>query len=289
MEYVWYQISPFASSVMDKYDETKDNDLQMLCNVIPDFVFVVFKLELSGTSMFLRIPKDYTHNVDSISSFGHKLLDFPRCTKIESLMELCLRKKSVFPLVADKKEIHHDLFSMLSSAPYGVFCIKLLHAKSDIIKKQFNRNHRKFEKKKDEKLDTNFYEKMLKSKSEQNIFFYSEIFFGCATNNVNAFRSIIPFTGDDLEPNSLIKKKLASQKQKDPEKATTLLKKKLLIASKKTQMILSGIDILPFVCFPKHVEHQQMKSAQNKLHSNSYSTIHDVIDPQSSFESGDTL
>lgn len=287
MEYAWYQISPFATSVMDKYDETKDNDLQMLCNVIPDFVFVVFKRESSGTSMFLRIPSEYTHNVDSISSFGTKLLEFPRYAKIESLTELRFRKKSVFPLVYDKKEIHHDLFSMMSSAPYGVFCIKLLHAKSDIIKKQFDRNHKKFENKKDVP-DTNFYERMLKSKSEQSVFFYTDMFFGCAISDVVAFRSIIPFTGDDLEPNSLVKKKVTSQKQQNTEKATDLLRKKLLAASKKTQMILSGVDILPFVCFSKHVEYQQMKSAQNKLHSNSYSTIHDVDDPQTRFESGDT-
>jgi len=282
MKYVWYQISPFAVSVTDKYDDVKDRDLQMLCNTIPDFVFVIFKLESTGTSMFLRIPKEYANNINSIASFGVTLLDAPRCTKIESLMELKLRKKSIFPLVIEK-EIHHDIFSMLSSAPYGVFCIKLLHANSKIIKKQFDIHRKRFERKKDTP-DTNFYERMLRVKSEQSIFFHAEIFFGCHTNNVKSFYSIIPCTGDDMEPNSLVKKKLTSAKPKNTEKATTLLEKKFLRESQKSQMILSSIDILPFVCFAKHPEHQQIKSAQNKLHSNYYSTLRDVADPQHLFE-----
>jgi len=281
VKYVWYEIGHFATSVTDKYDETKDHDLQMLCSVIPDFVFVIFKLKSTGTSMFLRVPKEYACNVDSIISFGTELLDFPRCTEIESLMELKLREKSIFPLPAEK-ETHRDIFSMSPSELYGVFCIKLLHAKSDIIKRQFDMNRKKFENKKS--TDTNFYEKMTKSKSEQSIFFHAEIFFGCSTKDVGKFQSIIPYAKGKPEPNSLVKKKLVSAKHKDTEKVTTLLKKKFTSESKKTQMILSGVDILPFVCFSKHPEHQQIKSAQNKLYSSSYSTIQDVPDPQSLFE-----
>ena len=273
--YSWFKISPFPSSVGEKYDEQKDNDLHMLCHNIPDVLFMVFKLPVTGLTMWIRIPTSYRSIIESIKSFGVEYHDGVIVTKkIDALVKFKFAKNFVYPLVYDKTAIESNIFSVLSDSPYGVFGIKLRHAPSKPVTKQYesmlNKKKRNENKGKDgdnsvSPIHVDPYEKMAKQKSECTSFFYSEIFFGVdKISHVEEFMKVIPYTSQHIEPNRLIRAKIVTSKEKNLSAAIEFLEKVAITqcnSDKKT--ILSGLDILPFVRFPESPQIFGLESAKS--------------------------
>ncbi len=284
-EFIWYRIRQFPSTTSEKYDDTMDRDLRMLCDSIPDFMIAIFKLEKSGTSMYIRVPLESARQVESVPSFGKEEQEYPITTKISALAHMKLRKKSVYPLVTDVKDMHQDIFSLLATAPYGAFYIRLLHANSSNIKKQFDSLKKKHERQKEKQnKNTNWYESPMKSKAECSLFFYAEVFYATKlSSDIDLFESVIPYTDPNQEPNGLVRSKLILSNKKHPEKATASLKKLLLAPAKKTQMTLSQNDIVPFVRFPHDADHLQMDSATTDTFTN-FAPEGQITDPQRQFE-----
>ena len=261
MEYSWYKINPFSSSVGEKYDVKKDQDLLMLCRNIPDVLFTVFRLPFSGTTLCLRIPKPHERMVESITSFGHNYCEFPIATKIDSFVSLKLAKSSLYPLACDHAT-SSDIFSVLSDAPFGVFGIKLRHAPSKPVTAKYRSLLRKKSRQHDDNAHLDPYEKDAKQKSERTIFFYSEIFFGVQKiSDIDAFRDIIPYTSQHMEPNRLLRAKTITSKEKNLDAATKILMKTMTEKCKGKNMILSDNDILSFVKFPDNPQNVSLDTA----------------------------
>ncbi len=261
MEYSWFKINPFSSSVDEKYDEKKDDDLLMLCRNIPDIMFVIFKTPSAGTTLFLRVPTTHQRMVESIVSFGADLCE-KHIILVDSFVRLKLEKSFLYPLVSDKT-VTSEIFSVFSDAPYGIFGIKLSHAPSKPIVSKYKSFLQKKARKNDEdKIHVDPYEKMIKQKSECTRFFYSEIFFGVQKlSDTGAFHDIIPHTAQHVEPNRLVQAKITIAKEKDLDAATKILKKTLETKCMGKNMILSDFDILPFVRFPTHPQNIGLDSA----------------------------
>ena len=102
--YLWYKIKPFATSAGEKYDEKKDEDLLMLCKNIPDILFQVFKTPQDGTTITLRVPESFGEKITAIESFGSTLNISPIMMKVDVFSTLRLAKKSVYPIIHDKKK-----------------------------------------------------------------------------------------------------------------------------------------------------------------------------------------
>ena len=261
MEYSWYKINPFPSSAGEKYDEKKDQDLLMLCRNIPDFLFAVFRLPFSGTTLCLRVPKSHERMVESIPSFGSNHCEFPIATKIDSFVRLKLAKSSLYPLACEKTA-SSDIFSLLSDAPFGVFGIKLRPAPSKTVTAKYRSLLRKKSKQHDGNTHFDPYEKNAKLKSECTTFFYSEIFFGVQKiSDIGAFMGIIPYTSQHIEPNCLLQAKTVTSREKNLDAATKVLMKTMTEKCKGKNMILSDHDILSFVRFPENPQNVSLNTA----------------------------
>ncbi len=190
-KYLWYTLKPFATFAGEKYDEKKDEDLLRLCKNIPDILFQIFNTPQEGTTITMRVPEFYGKIVDAVDSFGSTLNEAPIGMKIDVLLTLRLAEKPAYPLVYDKKNIDSHIFSSFMGMPYGVFGLKLLHASSSLISKQYNsirKKNKKHEEKNTSKIDP--YEKYAKQKSECTSFFYCEMFYGVKSFHI-FFRSSI--------------------------------------------------------------------------------------------------
>ncbi len=282
LSFVWYHIRLFAS--VEKIDDVPTKDLQMLCDNIPDVIIAIFHLPESGTSIYIRVPESHSAQVDSIISFGHQKQEYPICTKIESLVEMKLSKKSIYPLVSDPSAVHQDVFSLLSSAPHGAVFLKLAHTDSRKIQRQYDSIKRKYDKQDDAVKKTNWHESACKAKAGCSRFFHTQLFFGTIIlHNTDNFERILPCVGKHLEPNGLVRKRsILSDAKKNPLKALNYLKKILVGKAKKSNMILSTDDLLPFIRFPANADRLQMEPAPSDTFASGLSA--DIPDPQKQFE-----
>ncbi len=281
--FVWYRIRQFASA--EKIDDVPSQDLLVLCGSISDIVIAIFRLDESGTSIYLRVPDFCASQVESIISFGKEKQEYPVCTKIQSLVELKLRKKSVYPLVSNPADMHHNVFSLFSSAPQGAIFLKLSHTDSKKTKRQYDSIKRRYEKQKDDAKNTNWHESACKAKADCRRFFHAQLFFGTLTpSDIDDFERILPCVGRDIEPNGLVRKKSILYNLKHPRRALDFLEKILLEKSKKSGMVLSENDIVPFVRFPENADRLQMEPASSETFSSGLAA--NVPDPQKEFEDG---
>jgi len=268
--YLWYRLKPFAVSVGEKYDERKDDDLLRLCRNVPDVLFQIFKTPQEGTTMVLRVPKFYGGMVESNESFGSTPNDSPIGMKIDVLLTVRLAKKSVYPLVYDKKNIVSHIFSTFKDIPFGVFGVKLSHAPSHTISKQYDsirKQNKQNEEKNISKIDP--YEKHAKLKSECTSFFYTEMFYGVKSiRDDEEYKKFIPYLVDKREPNHLVLDKRAVFSDKHRNLANNFYENLILSKCKKTPMILSDLDLLPFVRFSENPYSIGLDSAQTPTTSN---------------------
>lgn len=269
-KYLWYKIKPFATSVSETYDEKKDEDLLRLCKNIPDILFQIFNTPQDGTTITIRVPEFYGETVEAVDSFGSVFNDSPIGMKIDVLSTLRLAEKSAYPLVYDKKNIDSHIFSSFMGMPYGVFGLKLLHAPSSLISKQYNsirKKNKKHEEKNISKIDP--YEKFVKQKSECTSFFYCEIFYGVKSfHDEETYKNGIPYLVERRKPNSLLQSKRIIFTDKHQNKANDYYEKLILTKSKKTSMILSDLDLLPFIRFSENPYSIGLDSAQTPTSSN---------------------
>lgn len=279
-DYAWYLLRPFPEIINEKHDDVRDKDLRMLCSTIDDVLLCVFHLPSSGTSIYMRVPREYGKTVESISTFGHELQQYPVITRVGMVVQFKLKKKPVFPLVTDTKEIPHNIFSMLSHAPYGVFCVKLLHSPAKTVQQQFQRHHKKYAEKKDK---DNLHARVLKSKAECNVFYYADIMYGVQdVDKAESFENAIPCVGKAKEPNALVRRAATKNNKRNKDKATDRLRKFMLARPKKGNMILSADDILPFVCFPADTSHMRMEAAPADASLN-FASTEELVDPKAAF------
>ena len=250
IEYIWYKLQPYAAAVGERYDNTKDEDLLMLCRNISDVLFMVFKLQTSGMTIAIRVPKMNQSMIESIKSFGVVQCEYPLITKLDAFVTLKLAKNYVYPLVPDTK-LSSDIYSIISDAPYGIFGIKLGHADS----KHVIRKYKSLLKKRPRNSDTvhvDPYEKLAKLKSESTSFYYAELFYGVKQiSDIDTFERVIPYTSDSLEPNRLIRGRVYTAKEKNLAAATRILQKTVKSKLKSKKIVLSEQDILPFIKFPE--------------------------------------
>ena len=269
-KYLWYKIKPFSTSAGEPYDEKKDEDLLLLCKNIPDILFQVLKTPKERTTLTLRVPEYYGRMVDSMDSFGSTLNAYPVGMKIQLFSTLHLAKKSVYPLVHDKKNIGRNIFSTFKDMPFGVFGLKLCHATSDHISKQYDFIHKKnkqYEEKNISKIDP--YENKAKQKAECQSFFYCEMFYGVKTlTEDNNYEKLIPYFVLDMKPNHLVRGKRIVYTDKQRDRANDSYIDLILSKAKKTSMILSDLDLLPFVRFPENPYNIGLDSAQSPTSSN---------------------
>ena len=274
--YLWYKIKPFAVSAGEKYDEKKDEDLLMLCKNIPDVVFQIFKTPTDGTTMTIRVPEYYGKTVEAVESFG-STQNVAVGMKIDVLSTLRLAEKSTYPLVHDKKSIDSHIFSSFSKTPSGVFGIKLLHADSRMISKQYN-NIRKQNKQHEENNTLRFdpYEKHAKAKSECTSFFYAEMFYGVKhLGDEEQYKKSIPYLVDKRKPNHLVKDKRIVFSDKRRDRAYDYYKNLILSKCKKTRTVLSDFDLSPFVRFSENPHSVGHETAQTPTFSNTRSSESD--------------
>ncbi len=277
-DYLWYVLKPFAVSAGEKYDEKKDQDLLMLCKNIPDVLFQILKTPKEGTTLTLRVPKSYGSTVEGVESFGSTLAvsswatpgEYAVGTKIYVLSTLKLAKKSVYPLVHDKNNIDRHIFSTFKDIPFGVFGLKLLHAESRHISKQYDSVRKKnklHEEKNISKIDP--YEKYAKAKSECTSFFYTEMFYGVKNIHDDVeYEKFIPYFSKTRQPNSLVNNKRITFSDKHRSKASDFYEKLIHTKCNKTSMILSDLDLLPFVRFSENPHSIGHDSAQTPTTSN---------------------
>ncbi len=250
IEYIWYKLLPYSTAVGEKYDDTKDEDLLMLCRNIPDILFLIFKLQSSGMTIAMRVPKIYQSMMESIQSFGIVHNEYPLVTKLDAYVTLKLAKNYVYPLVPDIK-LSSDVYSIISDAPCGVFGIKLGHAPSKHVTRRYKSLLKKSKKAQDT-VHVDPYEKFAKQKAESTSFYYAEIFYGVKKiSDIEPFEKTIPYTSDTLEPNHLITSRVFTARQKNLDAATKILQKTVKSKPKSRKTILSEQDIRPFVKFPE--------------------------------------
>ena len=270
-KYLWYKLKPFASSAGEKYDEKKDSDLIDICRDIPDVLFQVLKTPRQGTTITLRVPEDAGKKIEGFESFGHELREVPMAMRIEVITTMGLAGKSAYPLVRDTKNVSiSNLFSSFRDIPYGVFGIKMSHANSRIITKQYNairkRNSRDGEKN-TSGLDP--FEKFARQKSECTSFFYTEIFFGVRSiHDEHGYEKFIPCRGKERKPNGLVSKKRMAFADKHLDRANQFYEKMILSGPVKSTMVLSDSDLSPFVRFPENPYSVGLDSAQTPTTSN---------------------
>jgi hypothetical protein len=269
-KYLWYKIKPFSTSAGEKYDEKKDEDLLLLCKNIPDILFQVLKTPKDRTTLTLRVPQDYGRMVDSIDSFGSTLNVSAVGMKIQLLSTLHLAEKSVYPLVYDKNNVGRNLFSTFKDMPFGVFGLKLCHATSHRISKQYDsirKKNKQSEEKNVSKIDP--YESKAKQKAECQSFFHCEMFYGVRTlTDDEDYEKLIPYFVSGMKPNHLIRGKRIVYTDKQRDRANDLYADMILSKPKKTSMILSDLDLLPFVRFPENPYNLGLDSAQTPTTSN---------------------
>lgn len=276
-EYLWFVLKPFAVSVGDKYDDIKDCDLLMLCRDIPDILFQIFKTPKEGTTITLRVPKSYANKVTSIESFGAKLTNSDGATpgefavglKIDTLTILKLVEKSAYPLVIDKNDIESHIFSTFKDIPFGVFGLKLLHAPSKIISRQYDVIRKKNKMHEENLTNIDPYEKFAKIKSQCTSFFYTEMFYGVQNiRDDEKYEKFIPYHSKTRKPNSLINRKRITFSDKRRDRASDVYEKMIHSKCNKTNMILSDVDLLPFVRFSENPYSIAHDSAQTPTTSN---------------------
>lgn len=283
--YLWYVLKPFAVSAGETYDEKKDQDLLMLCKNIPDVVFQILKTPTEGTTLTLRVPKSYGGTVEGVESFGSTLTvssgstsgEYAVGMKIDVFSILKLAKKSVYPLIYDKNNIDRHIFSTFKDIPFGVFGLKLLHAESRHISKQYDiirKKNKQHEEKNISKIDP--YEKYAKAKSECTSFFYTEMFYGVKKMyNGIEYEKFIPYFSKTRQPNSLICDKQITSSDKNKSKASDFYEKFIHAKCKKTSMILSDLDLMPFVRFSENPHAIGHDSAQTPTTSNVHTSESD--------------
>ena len=250
IEYIWYKLQPYPAAVGERYDNTKDEDLLMLCRNISDVLFMVFKLQTSGMTIAIRVPKMNQSMIESIKSFGVVQCEYPLITKLDAFVTLKLAKNYVYPLVPDTK-LSSDIYSIISDAPYGIFGIKLGHADSKHVIRKYKSLLKKRPKNRDI-VHVDPYEKLAKLKSESTSFYYAELFYGVKQiSDIDTFERVIPYTSDTLEPNRLIRGRVYTAKEKNLTAATRILQKTVKSKLKSKKIVLSEQDILPFIKFPE--------------------------------------
>jgi hypothetical protein len=275
--YLWYVLNPFAVSAGDKHDDVKDRDLLMLCKDIPDILFQIFKTPKEGTTITLRVPKSYANNITSVESFGSKLTNSDGASpgeyavgmKIDTLTTLRLTGKSAYPIITDKNNVDRHIFSTFKDIPFGVFGLKLLHAPSKIISKQYDSIRKKNKIHEENLSKTDPYEKYAKLKSECTSFFYTEMFYGVQNiHDDDKYEKFIPYYSETRKPNSLVSRKRIALSDKCRSKASDAYEKIIHTKYKKTNMVLSDIDLLPFVRFSENPYSISHDSAQTPTTSN---------------------
>ena len=250
IEYIWYKLQPYAVAVGERYDNTKDEDLLMLCRNISDILFMVFKLQTSGMTIAIRVPKMNQSMIESIKSFGVVQCEYPLITKLDAFVTLKLAKNYVYPLVPDTK-LSSDMYSIISDAPYGIFGINLGHADSKHVIRKYKSLLKKRPRNRDI-VHVDPYEKLAKLKSESTSFYYAELFYGVKQiSDIDTFERVIPYTSDSLEPNRLIRGRVYTAKEKNLAAATRILQKTVKSKLKSKKIVLSEQDILPFIKFPE--------------------------------------
>ncbi len=278
--HLWYRLKPYSVSSDEKYDSKKDEDLLMLCENIPDLLFQIFMTPNQHTTISLRVPIQYKDNLDAIESFETNMSPMnttdikhgstAHVMKLQRFSTLRLASKSAYPLMHDRQDMHANIFSTFSKIPYGVFGLKLLHAKSDIISKQYDLVKKKNKRSYDKETATDPYERHAKQKSECSVFFHCEMFYGVQTaGDETHFENSIPYFSKTRKPNSLLNAKTVTSSKSNPEKAYDFYKKFVFSAAKKRPMILSNMDIMPFVRFPENPNSIGLDSGQASTMSNS--------------------
>ena len=266
IEYIWYKLQPYATAVGEKYDDTKDEDLLMLCRNISDILFIVFKLQTSGMTIAIRIPKMNQSMMESINSFGVIQCEYPLITKLDAFITLKLAKNYVYPLVPDTK-LSSDIYSIMSDAPYGIFGIKLGHADSKYVTRKYKSLLKKRPKNRDI-VHVDPYERFAKLKSESTSFYYAELFYGVKKiSDIDSFEKVIPYTSSTLEPNRLIRGRVYTAKEKSLDAATKILQKTVKSKLKSKKIVLSEQDILPFVKFPEQPHNLSLDTAASPVMS----------------------
>ena len=184
-----------------------------------------------------------------------------------------------------KKNIDSHIFSAFKDIPFGVFGLKLLHAPSNIISRQYDsirKKNKQNEEKNTSRIDP--YEKYAKTKSECTSFFYCEMFYGIKnTHDEEKYQNFIPYLVKNREPNCITQNKRVTFTDKNRDKANDSYAKLLLSKSKKSSMVLSDLDLLPYVRFSENPYSIGLDSAQTPTTSNQYTSEDDFDDLDGEF------